>query len=309
MTIQEISRKLNSDIHERIFQSNHFESTFGDYEKCFTSLDVIEDSEDAIDEFLDLPESNMPKRSVLYIYGVLQAMYCQQDGLFSLHQNISKLEFKKQNDFFNYFKFNMDIREIRNDIAGHPTSRKGNSEFYFIDKGPNSKFGFSYAGYKPEFRVVEVDLKYLIEEQREFTRKVLKEVENIIKRTVKEHKEEYKTKNLYSIISNLNYSIQLIKRGIYDSQRSFQAEGSLKIVSDKISEFLDELKLRYNDSIPESIIDTSGTINYILNRVSKWYDDGELLENKDARIFMIAFDKEFDDLKQMAKEIDLEYTT
>src|SRR5680860_393465 len=307
MTIQEYSRKLNRDIHYRIFQSNHFESTFGDYEKCFTSLDLIEDCEDAIDEFLGLPESNLPKRSVLYIYGVLQAIYCQQDGLFGLHKNISKSKFKKLNEFFSHFEFDTEIREIRNDIAGHPTSRKRDSEFYFIDKGPNSKFRFSYAGYKPEFRIVEVDLKYLIEEQEKFAKRVLQEVDTIIKCTVKEHKNDNKDISLYSIISNLNYSIQLINRGIHDSQRSFQAEGSINIVSDKIDEFRNELNSRYCNSIPEGLEYTCNNIDYILKRVGKWYDEGKLLENEDAKIFMNAFDKEFDDLKQMAEEIDLEY--
>lgn len=309
MTIQEKCRQLNTDVHDRIFQTNHFDSRFGDYEKCFTSLDLIEDCQDAIDEFISIPESSYPRRSVLNIYGVLQAIYCQQDGLFGLYQNISRTKFRNLKDFFESFEFNKDIREIRNDIVGHPSSRKRDSEFYFIDKGPNSKFKFSYAGYTPEFRIVNVDLKKILTDQLEFTNKVLTSIDNLIKTTVQHHKEKHQHKSLYSIISNLNYSIQLIKRGYSDSHRSSQAEGGIKIVRQKISEFLDELKKRYNNEIPESIEDTNNSIQYILDKMQEWFDSGKLLNNMDGRIFMIAFDSEFRDLIQMSKEIDFEYST
>jgi len=309
MTIQDKCIKLNNDIHKRMFQKNHFESSFGHYEKCFTSLDLIEDCQDAIDEFINLPESILQNRSVLNIYGVLQAMFCQQDGLFGLFQNISKNQDIKLDDFFTKFQFNKEIRKVRNDIVGHPTSRNNNSEFYFIDKGPNSKFRFSYAGYNPEYRVVKVDLRKFIDDQMIFTEKILESVENIIQTAMEQHKKEYKNRSLHSIISDLNYSILSIKRGIWDSQRSFQAEPGLKIVRASLTEFIDELKLRYKGFIPESVEHTTKTIEYILNKIEIWLNNGELFGNEDARIFMIAFDKEFNDLIQMSKELDKEYTS
>lgn len=307
MNVQELSRKINDDIHNRMFQSNHFQSTFGDYEKCFTSLDLIEDCQDAIDEFIAIPDTKIPNRSVLNIYGVLQATFCQQDGLFGLYENISREKLKNIGNFFALFNFDNTNREIRNDIVGHPTSRKGNKEFYFIDKGPNSKYKFSYAGYSPDFIVKKVDLRIIIEEQNSLTIKVLNKVEEMINEKVNQHKEKHKNESLHSIISNLNYSIQLIKRGYSDAERAFQAEGSLKIVNSKMKEVEDELKNRFQDLTPESIECALKNIYYILEKIKDWYNKGVLLYNEDARIFMIAFDKEFDDLEDMLKEIDDDY--
>jgi hypothetical protein len=307
MNVQELSRNINNDIHNRMFQPNHFKTIFGDYERCFTSLDLIEDCQDAIDEFISIPETKIPSRSVLNIYGVLQATFCQQDGLFGLYQNISREKFKNIGEFFAHFDFDNKNREIRNDIVGHPTTRKGNTEFYFIDKGPNSKYKFSYAGYSPDFVVKKVDLKKIIDEQHNLTITVLNKVAEMINEKVNEHKEKHKNESLYSLVSNLNYSIQLIKRGYSDVNRAFQAEGSLKIVSSKIKEVEEELKKRYKSSTPESVEYTLKNIYYILEKVQKWYDNNELINNKDAEIFMIAFDKEFEELEDMLKEIDTEY--
>lgn len=307
MIVQELSRKINNDLHNRMFQPNHFKEDFGDYEKCFTSLDLIEDCQDAIDEFIAIPETIIPNRSVLNIYGVLQATFCQQDGLFGLYQNISREKFKSIGEFFTHFNFDSKNRDIRNDIVGHPTTRKGNTEFYFIDKGPNSKYKFSYAGYSPEFIVKKVDLKKIIDEQNNLATNVLNKVAEMINEKVNEHKEKHQDESLYSIVSNLNYSIQLIKRGYSDVNRYFQAEGSLKIVTSKITEVEEELKKRYKNSTPESVEYTLKNIYYILEKVQKWYENNELLNNKDAEIFMIAFDKEFEELEDMLKEIDEEY--
>jgi len=292
-----------------MFQPNHFNSIFGDYEKCFTSLDLIEDCQDAIDEFISIPETKTPSRSVLNIYGVLQATFSQQDGLFGLYKNISREKFKNIREFFVHFDFDNRNREIRNDIVGHPTTRnvKGNKEFYFIDKGPNSKYKFSYAGYSPDFVVKKVDLKNIINEQNKLAINVLNKVAKMIHEKVNEHKEKHKNENLYSIVSNLNYSIQLIKRGYSDVHRAFQAEGSLKIVHSKIMEVEEGLKKRFKSSIPDSVEYTLKNIYYILDKIAKWYDENELLHNKDAKIFMIAFDKEFEELVDMLKEIDEEY--
>jgi len=266
MTVQELSRKINNDIHNRMFQPNHFNEDFGDYEKCFTSLDLIEDCQDAIDEFIAIPETKILRRSVLNIYGVLQATFCQQDGLYGLYQKISREKFKRIGDFFSLFEFDNKNRAIRDDVI-HSSSRNYDKEFYFIDKGPNSKYKFSYAGYSPDFIVKKVDLKKIIDEQNNLATKVLNKAVEMINEKVNQHKEKHKNENLYSIVSNLNYSIQLIKRGYSDTERAFQAEGSLKIVASKMKEIEEELKIRYQKSAPESIECTLKNIYYILEKI------------------------------------------
>lgn len=144
--------------------NEYLKCTPGNHERVFTSLDVIEDCQDAIEEYANISIKNFPKRSTLYIYGVLQAMYCQQDGLFQLYKTIIDDKIENVYKFFEKYKFSKTIREVRG-IAGHPTNRKG-KEFYFIAKGQNTKYRFSYGGYTPDFKKVDVDLCIFIEQQK-----------------------------------------------------------------------------------------------------------------------------------------------
>jgi hypothetical protein len=160
--IQEWCGDLNEKIHEDIYLDNFLLPDESRHSKAFTSLDVIEDSQSAIDEFINLPETLFLGRSTLYIYGVLQALYCQQDGLQHFYESVKNKTFNGFHGLIKHLgawnEIN-NIRSVRNEIAGHPSNLRNGKEFYFIAKGPNSKFSFEYGGYTPKFKSARVDLK------------------------------------------------------------------------------------------------------------------------------------------------------
>lgn len=187
--ILDLCNYLNSSIRNP-FHDNSNELV---YNQTFTSIDVIEDSQMAINEFKHI-ESNERGKNILLIYGLLQSLFLQQDGLHHLYKCVVDKNIKLDN-FFDAFSFDKTIREVRNDIAGHPTNRN-NTEFYFIEKGTISKEKFTYAGYTPKFRKVDVDLNTFITKQSEFTINVLQKVkENILKKN-QVKKDEHKNKSL-----------------------------------------------------------------------------------------------------------------
>lgn len=61
MTIQEKYDKLNEDIHKQgnLFLKIYLSNNPGDYDRAFTSIDLIEDCQNAIEEFVGIPESNV----------------------------------------------------------------------------------------------------------------------------------------------------------------------------------------------------------------------------------------------------------
>jgi hypothetical protein len=177
MTIQECCFLLNNAIYTPSYIVENLFPNVGEHEQYFTSLDLIDDCQEAIEEFKAIPSQKFKNRSTLYIYGVLQSMYCQQDGLYHIYKIIVNPKIGNIYNLFSIYSFNKNIREVRDDIAGHPSNRKGGKEFYFIAKGPNSKHHFTYGGYTPLFRKVDVNLKQFIEEQNKFTNAVLKDIQ------------------------------------------------------------------------------------------------------------------------------------
>lgn len=307
MKIQEKCQKLNQDIHNKIFYNNYLLKSPNDYKKVFTSLDVIEDSQDAIDEFKKIPEESINARTTLYIYGVLQSIYCQQDGLFYLYKTLIQKDFKNIYSFFLKYNFSKEIREVRDDIAGHPADRNRGKEFYYITKGTNSKYKFSYAGYSPEFRTVNVDLRQFLNEQSKFTKIILVKIENHISDTIQTFKNNYKMIKLVKLFGDSNRSIQLINRGINETERGFQAEVGINEIVKNLSNLQNELNNRYNNEIPDSLIEIFKFQEYILTKIKKWFDNKELLDNFEAKIFMDSFKHQNTELIEILKEIDTEF--
>lgn len=293
---------LNKAIHEPLYHNFYNIPNELKYNQTFTSIDLIEDSQIAIDEFESAESLGKQGRSTLLIYGLLQSLFLQQDGLYHLYKCVVD-ENLKQTDFFDTFSFDKDIREVRNDIAGHPTNRK-NTEFYFIAKGPISKDRFTYAGYTPTFRMVKVDLKTFKTKQLEFTRNVLQTVHENIFKKIEMKKGEHKNKSLKEMIVGADRNIQLIFRGIRDEGRNFQGEWGISGLKDAIDEIRKELKIRYNENLPSGISEAFRLIDYIIHRFNQWWTEKTLLGNDDAEIFLDSLEKQLNELEEMLLEID-----
>lgn len=303
--IIDLCNTLNRAIHEPLYHNFYNIPNELKYNQTFTSIDLIEDSQIAIEEFESAESLGKQGRSTLLIYGLLQSLFLQQDGLYHLYKCVVD-ENIKQTDFFDTFSFDKDIREVRNDIAGHPTNRK-NSEFYFIAKGPISKDRFTYAGYTPTFRTVEVDLKTFIIKQLELARIVLQKVQANISKKIEMKKGEYKNKSLKEMIVGADRNIQLIYRGIRDDGRNFQGEWGISGLKSAIDDIRKELNTRYNQNLPTGISESFRLIDYIIHRFNQWWNDKTLLGNNDAEIFLDSLENQLKELEEMLIEIDEDF--
>ena len=295
---------MNRDIHIKIFQNN-FLNKGNDYERAFTSLDVIEDCQDAFEEFIKIPEGNIPRRTTLYVYGVLQAMYCQQDGLFHLYRTLVDNETKKVNQLFELFELDNEIRTVRDDIAGHPADRNYGKEFYYLAKGANSKYKFTYAGYNPDFKAVDVNLKEFIEKQTIFTHKVLDFVKTHVFKKLKEFKYKFTGVKLVDIIKDTDGSIQLIDRGIINNYHL--ASVGAKNITERLEALKSELKKRYNTDSNVYYDDVFELTNHILKKIMEWLKTGRIEQNIEAKIYMSSLKSELTYLNNCLEELDREF--
>ena len=95
--------------------------------KACSAMDVIEDTEAAISAYRatsDHPEN--VDRLYLHLYGLLQALYLQQDAIGVIHQALG-IKYNRCEEL-------CEIREIRNDACGHPSNRRGKESGFFIVK-------------------------------------------------------------------------------------------------------------------------------------------------------------------------------
>ena len=68
ISIQEWCINLNRKIHKPIFLENFLLPDDKKHCKTFTSIDLVEDTENAIEEFEKLPDDVLSNRSTLYIF-------------------------------------------------------------------------------------------------------------------------------------------------------------------------------------------------------------------------------------------------
>lgn len=139
-------------------------ATLSRWHQVCAAMDVVSDTEWAIDAFLDIHPDVVAEETkgdqYLAAYGVLQAMFLQQDAIRSIHK---ALEHPLGRD-----EVLMRIRAIRNDSIGHPTdSRSG--RFHFIVQHYLSRRGYqlmSFGASEEDYRDYWVDLPTLASSQR-----------------------------------------------------------------------------------------------------------------------------------------------
>jgi hypothetical protein len=118
-----------------------------------SSLDVIEDTQMAVDSYFE--HSVAPQSGDCYtkVYGILQALVVQQDAVKHLFEALD-CPYQLSPDLKN-------IREIRNRACGHPTKLKRKRlSFHFISRATLSQEGFQLIseveGFQDAFEEVKV---------------------------------------------------------------------------------------------------------------------------------------------------------
>jgi hypothetical protein len=155
---------LTQQIRDFINEPRHQDALLKEIARWFqltAALDVAEDTDLAIDAYLS---SDRRSAGDLYleIFGVLQAVFVQQDAIAHLAE---ALDITLDLDGYPRLK---EIRDARNDIVGHPTSRKNGTSFHSLVRmhmgREEAQVSSAYSNGRSEFR--KLDLSGLIGDQR-----------------------------------------------------------------------------------------------------------------------------------------------
>lgn len=279
------------------------------WNRLWASLDVIEDSQIAIDDYSNLPEFSPNENGYLYVYGILHALYLQQDAL----RNLNKALFEQDINFKEEYPELHNIREIRNNSIGHPTDRgKGNS-FHGISRITIQKKGFQMSSSFPksgeEDEFEDVNILYCIKTQEKLLKEILNHTMEKLESDFESHKSKFNDdKLIYLIHPSIDYNFSKLYEEYVDL---FPV---VKINFEMIFKIYNSIKQgiidRYSSlSALPGIEQNTKMLDYIFERLNRDLIKDRIEDEIELQIFIDALKSHFDELKSMIIEIDEEFSS
>lgn len=227
------------------------------WDRLTAALRVLEDTSWAIEYYLKNDYPTDFKGKYLYTYGLLQALFVQEDAINSINVAL----FDKEIDFKNDYPKAYAIREMRNDVVGHPTYRC-KTEFIYLAQCSLSKNSFYYSKDNSstcQSEIIDVDVKAAINDQANCINAILKNAVDELDAEFREYIEQHKGRKMKEIFSGLHYAKEktLIPNHLgpwgYDSTK------------DMVRKCEDELVLRYGS------VDSIDSYKYLLDEIHEIY--------------------------------------
>jgi len=277
------------------------------------SMDVIEDTELAIDAFLSIENENDHGKLYLLTYGVLQCLYAQQDAVKNLCEALKiKLDFGKYQSI-------KQIREIRNESIGHPSKKKAGDvlSFHRIMRVSLDVKGFELLSDHSDgrFETKTVSIYDCIQEQRRHLTEVLKDVVKYLKKEEEEHKMKFKNEKLedsfgYDVRYHCGSMSESISSPMHHPPEMALAD--IEMIKKAIENFLNALSKRgisldTYDSIKYEYEDTKFALKRLEDYFSSLKAGKATITSKDARVYWEFMRNHAVEIIEIAKAIDEEY--
>jgi len=300
--ITDIVQEIRDYINESRKQTFLLRDSFFWNQLC-SSLDIVEDTDLAIEEYLKINEVNTDGMKYLFVFGIMQVLFVQQDAIINMAESLGA-------------KFELDtelksIREIRNNSIGHPTKRsKGlNSKYNFIIRAYLTHKNLSLMTISPneenDTKFCHYNIDDLIISQRKSVNKLLKELIKMLENEDKVHMEQFKNVKLYNVFPvTINYHFQKITD--LSCIKTF-IKGNFEIIKKALEDFKEELKRRDCLEAYDGVNFIFENLIYPMNKLDKYFRNEIELDKEEVRIYKFFIKKQFDELMDMAKEIDKEY--
>lgn len=267
-------------------------------------LDTIGDTELAIDAYDASGSPDSEGAAYLVVYGALQALFVQQDAVENLCQALA-IAYSRD-------PLLKDIREIRNDSAGHPTKRGGGKgqAYNFISRLSLTKGGFDLMTTYPDNRLPlfrHVSIPSLIAGQRGILRNVLTEVFEKLKKEELEHRAKYRDQRLQDVFPpTLGYDFQKIAEAVHGSKPADElGVVHIRFVAEAVEAFKEGLRERGILDAYDSIIDLLQQLEYAIRELSTYFagPTRSCINAKGAYVFAFFIEKHIEKLKDIAKRL------
>jgi hypothetical protein len=278
-----------------------------------SSLDVIGDTEQALSAYLSHYAAGPDSGSrYLVLYGVLQALYLQQDAVIHLSEALGGPDRKTiLGD-----KRLRDPRDIRNQATGHPTKKDRpkpvtTHQISRISIGQDGFQMFTADGLGTNQRRT-VNVVALIADQRAAVADILNALEKKLVLEGEEARQTFQHERLADLFPPyLGYTFEKLweaTRG--QSERFFLGPASLDTLQDVMRAFVDALERRgLGKNAYPGVESWFAEVEHPMQELARFFDasGAEHLHPKTAAIIASHLKAQFDELKGMAAEIDADW--
>jgi hypothetical protein len=273
-------------------------------------LDIIDDAESALTAYTDNDFPTQTGEKYLRIYGAMQGLFLQQDALLDLIKAIHPAKKISVKDILK------DIREARNASVGHPTRLGLKPPFstHGIVQHSMRKEGFELVSYpkKNDETFEHVPVQALIEKQRAEASRILSEVVEELREQEKAHRAQFRESKLMTVFNQVSYAFEKIFEAVRTDPGLDVSNWAVDHLDKSLADFEGLLKERGLG------VDSYASIKYLYEQIEhpltalrKFLrrEPSEVLSNKSAAVFAEALRHYFDDLRNIAREIDEEYSS
>jgi len=213
-----------------------------------SAMDAIEDSDLAINKYqkseIDKSKGDWQHNYgtlYIYIYGVLQALYIQQDAVMLL---LIQLNLKNiWDEFSNQLS---EIRDVRNNAIGHPVFRKGIRTSNFISRSEMSLKSFTMlvSSTKESWKVEHIEVHKLIATQIQIIKLCLEKTVLALRNSINDFRTEYMVDKLSELFKMKDWHFSKIHESIDNIVLLDFCSSALKCLENSIDQFIIECKQR-----------------------------------------------------------------
>lgn len=303
--------ELEDAVREHINTHRHQVELLNDnmtWNQICSSLDVIGDSLLAIQSYIDNPFPSDTGLRYIFTYGILQALFLQQDAIAHLAEALGVV-YKRSQTL-------SKIRRVRNAAIGHPTKqsvgegREKERYYNYISRISMNKSGFHLMRHseKQTHSIEDVDLSKAIEEQ---LAAVIEGYELIVEKLddlERMHMQKFEGKLLADCFpDSMTYHLSKVGEGIYSGHQEFGI-ANLRIIRNSYETFRGNLVERkelstYTDFDLAELFHAMDQLHRYLSR------EAPHMNEHDARIYLKYLSTQHEHFLLVAHEIDQDYLT
>lgn len=274
---------------------------FGSWNTLCSALDVIGDTELALDAYRNWKRLDEDGERYLLVYGVLQVMEVQQDAVEYICKSLGMAYLRP--------KELTGIRIIRNDAIGHAMERKENGVYKanLIQRYDLSQNVFTlltvFADRRDYIRR-QVHVMQLLGTQRKFIAQKMQGIVDNLRNDEMKHRAKHKDEKLQDIFPDtLHYIFQKI------FEMSPLSGPCLKDIKARLARFRAALETRNEWREDGGLSYAFNLAVYPADQLEQFFDarQDSKLNDQDAYIFISFLKAQIDQLREMARQLDEEY--